>query len=100
MLVNCNALSQIHLQKANAEFKKHVQLLNEVKKDLENIFKRIKIMKAKAAAQYPHQFEGYRHFSYNSAHKICLYNIFCFADALSKVQTSSIEEEDEKGKDA
>ena len=58
MLVNCNALSQIHLQTANMEFKKHVQLLNEVKKDLENIFKRVKIMKAKAAAQYPHQFEG------------------------------------------
>lgn len=60
MLVNCNALSQVHLQKATAEFKKHVQLLNEVKKDLENIFKRVKIMKAKAAAQYPHQFEGCR----------------------------------------
>lgn len=59
MLVNCNTLSQVHLQKANLEFKKHSQLLNEVKKDLENIFKRIKVMKAKAAAQYPHQFEGY-----------------------------------------
>nr|CAG4637310.1 EOG090X0CBU [Ceriodaphnia reticulata] len=76
MLVNCNALSQIHLQKATTEFKKHVQLLNEVKKDLENIFKRVKIMKAKAAAQYPHQFE----------------------DAMSKIQTA-IEEEDEKAKD-
>nr|CAG4651284.1 EOG090X0CBU [Simocephalus serrulatus] len=74
MLVNCNALSQVHLQKATAEFKKHVQLLNEVKKDLENIFKRVKVMKSKAAAQYPHQFE----------------------DAVSKIQTEAIEEEDEK----
>ena len=58
MLVNCNALSQIHLQKATIEFKKHVQLLNEVKKDLENIFKRVKIMKAKTAAQFPQHYEG------------------------------------------
>lgn len=58
MLVNCNALSQIHLLKATLEFKKHVQLLNEIKKDLENIFKRVKVMKAKTASQYPHQFEG------------------------------------------
>ena len=62
MLVNCNTLSQVHLQKANVEFKKHAQLLNEIKRDLENIFKRIKTMKAKAATQYPHQYEGKKTF--------------------------------------
>ena len=61
MLVNCNALSQVHLQKAALEFKKHVQILNEVKKDLENIFKRVKAVKAKTASQYPPQFESKSH---------------------------------------
>ena len=59
MLVNCNALSQVHLQKAMQEFKKHIQLLNEIKKDLDNIFKRVKALKAKTAQQYPQQFQGY-----------------------------------------
>lgn len=58
MLVNCNALSQIHLQKANQEFKRHIQLLNEVKKDLDNIFKRVKALKAKAESQYPESYKG------------------------------------------
>ena len=58
MLVNCNALSQIHLQKANAEFKKHIQLLSEVKKDLDNIFKRVKVLKTKTASQYPQSYQG------------------------------------------
>nr|CAG4646533.1 EOG090X0CBU [Macrothrix elegans] len=57
MLVNCNALSQVHLQKANQDFKKHVQLLNDMRKDLENIFKRIKILKSKAENQYPLEFK-------------------------------------------
>nr|CAG4635031.1 EOG090X0CBU [Alona affinis] len=57
MLVNCNALSQVHLQKATQEFKKHIQLLNEIKKDLDNIFKRVKALKAKTAHQYPQEFQ-------------------------------------------
>nr|CAG4638023.1 EOG090X0CBU [Chydorus sphaericus] len=57
MLVNCNALSQIHLQKAALEFKKHIQLLNEIKKDLDNIFRRVKALKAKTANNYPQQFQ-------------------------------------------
>nr|CAG4645076.1 EOG090X0CBU [Leptodora kindtii] len=57
MLVNCNALSQVHLQKANQEFKKHVQMLNEVKKDLDNIFKRVRTLKSKVAAQYPQPYK-------------------------------------------
>jgi len=73
MLVNCNALSQIHLQKANQEFKKHIQLLNEVKKDLDNIFKRVKALKAKAAVQYP---ESYK-------------------EAVSQIQQPVVEDEEE-----
>jgi len=73
MLVNCNALSQIHLQKANQEFKRHIQLLNEVKKDLDNIFKRVKALKAKAASQYP---EAYK-------------------EAVSQIQEPVIEDEEE-----
>nr|CAG4648201.1 EOG090X0CBU [Moina brachiata] len=57
MLVNCNALSQIHLQKATSEFKKHIQLLHELKRDLDNIFKRVKVLKVKTATQYPQQYQ-------------------------------------------
>ena len=62
MLVNCNALSQIHLQKATSEFKKHIQLLHELKRDLDNIFKRMKVLKAKTAAQYPQHYQGTKSF--------------------------------------
>lgn len=96
MLVNCNTLSQVHLQKANVEFKKHAQLLNEIKRDLENIFKRIKTMKAKAATQYPHQYEGKKTFF--KFVKLIKF-ILNLTDAISKIQTP-IEEEDEKIKDA
>ena len=64
MLINCNALSQIHLQKANQEFKKHIQMLNEVKKDLDNIFKRVKALKAKVSVQYPQAYKGKIFFLY------------------------------------
>jgi len=58
MLINCNALSNIHLQKATKEFKKHIQVLHEIKKDLDYIFKKIRLMKLKAASQFPDQFNG------------------------------------------
>lgn len=35
------------------EFKKHIQLLTEMKKDLEYIFKKVRTIKTKLAAQYP-----------------------------------------------
>lgn len=58
MLTNCNALSVNRLKSAGAEFKKHTQLLLEMKKDLDNIFKRIRVMKTKLASQYPLAFSG------------------------------------------
>ncbi|XP_059480980.1 kxDL motif-containing protein CG10681 [Neocloeon triangulifer] len=57
MLINCNALSAGRLQMAQAEFKKHSQLLMEMKKDLENIFKRTRALKSKLSTQYPQAFQ-------------------------------------------
>ena len=59
MLVNCNELAAVRFQNALQDFKKHVQLLKEFNKDMDNIFKRIRVIKAKLASQYPHQFEGW-----------------------------------------
>ncbi|XP_069676737.1 kxDL motif-containing protein CG10681 [Periplaneta americana] len=58
MLTNCNALSVNRLKSAGTEFKKHTQLLLEMKKDLDNIFKRIRIIKAKLASHYPQAYSA------------------------------------------
>jgi len=65
MLTNCNALSVNRLKSAGAEFKKHTQLLLEMKKDLDNIFKRIRVMKTKLASQYPQAFSAVTEKSFN-----------------------------------
>nr|CAD7197722.1 unnamed protein product [Timema douglasi] len=56
MLTNCNALSVNRLKSAGAEFKKHTLLLLDMKKDLDNIFKRIRVLKTKLSTQYPQSF--------------------------------------------
>jgi len=53
MLTNVNSLSATRLEKAQTDFKKHTQLVVDMKKDLENVFKRIRNIKSKMAAQYP-----------------------------------------------
>lgn len=53
MLLNCNALSTSRLKLASDEFKKHTKLLGEMKKDLDYIFKKIRIIKSKVSSQYP-----------------------------------------------
>lgn len=58
MLVNCNALSTTRFQNALQDFKKHTQLLNEMRKDVDNIFRRIRTIKAKLASQYPQEYEA------------------------------------------
>ena len=58
MLANCNSLSQTHLIKAGSEFKKHIALLNDVKRDLDGIFKRVRALKSKLANQYPQSYKG------------------------------------------
>ena len=58
MLTNCNNLCVTRLKTASAEFKKHTTLLVEMRKDLDNIFKRIQVLKSKTNNQYPEAFIG------------------------------------------
>ncbi|XP_034657454.1 kxDL motif-containing protein CG10681 [Drosophila subobscura] len=53
MLLNCNALSQSRLKNANDDFKRHVKCLNDMKKDLDYIFRKIRVIKHKLQQQYP-----------------------------------------------
>lgn len=53
MLLNCNALSQSRLKQANDDFKRHVKLLTDMKKDLDYIFRKVRIIKNKLSQQYP-----------------------------------------------
>ncbi|XP_055532500.1 kxDL motif-containing protein CG10681 [Wyeomyia smithii] len=73
MLLNCNALSQSRLKIAADDFKKHTKLLNDMKKDLDYIFKKIRNIKSKLGTQYPS----------------------AFAEADAKNKTVSFDEEDE-----
>ncbi|XP_020711170.1 kxDL motif-containing protein CG10681 isoform X2 [Athalia rosae] len=56
MLTNCNQLSVNRLKTAGAEFKKHTALLADMKRDLDHIFKRIRVVKTKLSQQYPQAF--------------------------------------------
>ncbi|KAF0290148.1 KxDL motif-containing protein [Amphibalanus amphitrite] len=56
MLTNCNALSAQRLQNTTVDFKRHVQMLTEMKKDLSQVFERIRKLKTKLTNQYPKQF--------------------------------------------
>lgn len=58
MLTNCNQLSVNRLKTAGTEFKKHTALLIEMKRDLDYIFKRIRLIKNKLSQQYPQAFNG------------------------------------------
>lgn len=53
MLLNCNALSNGRLKAANDDFKKHIKLINDMKKDLDYIFKKIRSIKSRIGTQYP-----------------------------------------------
>jgi len=61
MLTNVNSLSASRLEKAQADFKKHTALVLDMKKDLEIIFKRIRGIKAKVAAQQPQAYAAVVH---------------------------------------
>lgn len=58
MLLNCNALSAVRYGLASKELKKHIQLLVEMKKDLDSIFRRIRFLKMKVSQQYPSAFSA------------------------------------------
>lgn len=53
MLLNCNALSNGRLKSANEDFKKHIRLISDMKKDLDYIFKKIRNIKSRIGIQYP-----------------------------------------------
>ncbi|XP_075544541.1 kxDL motif-containing protein CG10681 [Dermacentor variabilis] len=52
MLINCNALSATRFAVASQDLKKHTQLLFDLKKDLDSVFKRIRFLKMKLSQQY------------------------------------------------
>lgn len=53
MLLNCNALSAGRIKTATDDFKKYTKLVNDMKKDLDQIFKKVRQIKSKINAQYP-----------------------------------------------
>lgn len=59
MLLNCNALSSGRLKVANDDFKKHIKLINDIKKDLDYIFKKIRSIKSRITSQYPQAVKKY-----------------------------------------
>ncbi len=58
MLSNCNTLSATRFERAVKDFKGHVAYVNDMKKDLDNVLKRIRNLKTKLAAQNPGSFRG------------------------------------------
>lgn len=53
MLLNCNALSESRIKSTEEDFKKHIKMIGEMKKDLDFIFRKIRSIKAKLHTQYP-----------------------------------------------
>jgi len=58
MLTNVNSLSATRLERAQADFKKHSQTVDTMKKDLEYIFKKIRQIKGKLSSQYPEAYSA------------------------------------------
>ncbi|XP_028814698.1 kxDL motif-containing protein 1 [Denticeps clupeoides] len=58
MLINFNGLSSVRLQQMNDHFILHTRTLVEMKKDLDNIFRRIRTLKGKIGKQYPEAFSN------------------------------------------
>lgn len=58
MLVNCNALTEVRFVTASNAIKQGSQKLVEIKKDLDYIFKRIRLLKAKIAQNYPEAYQS------------------------------------------
>ncbi|MEE6488253.1 hypothetical protein FKM82_015167 [Ascaphus truei] len=58
MLLNFNGLSSMRLQQMNDRFVHHTRTLVEMKKDLDIIFRRIRMLKGKLAKQHPASFSS------------------------------------------
>ncbi|CAG0891944.1 unnamed protein product [Darwinula stevensoni] len=85
MLSNCNVLSTNRYQNAIVDFRKHLHVLTDMKKDLDFIFQRIRIMKAKLEAQRPTAFAEVRRMA---------------ATVTSPILEPEEEEDDEQEKDS
>lgn len=53
MLLNCNALSAGRVKNAQDDMKKFSKLINDMRKDLDYIFKKVRIIKTKLGTQHP-----------------------------------------------
>lgn len=53
MLINCNLLSNGRLKAANDDLKAYTKAINDMKKDLDYIFRKIRTIKTKVNTQYP-----------------------------------------------
>jgi hypothetical protein len=58
MLSNCNSLSATRLERALRDFRGHTQHINGLKKELDQVFKRIRIIKSKISQQHPEAFQA------------------------------------------
>jgi hypothetical protein len=58
MLINFNQLSFQRYEASVQDFQKHTQLLFDMKKDLDSIFKRIRSLKQRLSKTYPDAFAG------------------------------------------
>ncbi|XP_060553455.1 kxDL motif-containing protein 1-like [Ruditapes philippinarum] len=57
MLINFNILSANRFAITSQQFRRHTQLMYEMKKDLDSIFKRIRVIKDKLGKSYPESFK-------------------------------------------
>ena len=58
MLVHCNALAAARLERASRDLKHHVHELEELRKDVDSVFKRIRVIKSKLSQEHPDAFKG------------------------------------------
>jgi len=61
MLLNFNVLSSTRYTSTDLDFKLHIQMLLDTKKDLDLVFKRIRVLKNKLSVMYPAAFKACTH---------------------------------------
>ena len=87
MLVNCNALAVVRFDRASRDLKTHLQLLEELKRDMDSIFRRIRTLRSKLSHEYPDAFAGNEH----------IFRLLRYSDSFFPAcnVAESIDEEDE-----
>jgi len=58
MLSNCNTLSATRLERATRDFKSHTVKVGDMRKDLNDVLRRIHSLKQFLAEKYPQAFRG------------------------------------------